>query len=216
MIFLRIIIHASLKWNRPVLSVRPKVAELAFHAFSRSLHPELYTVHKTRKIERSRYEARIDITNCGHVITWNARGATVCEVATSAHQPLPTKRCLLSLPLKGSRTERANYQDIICYKTHFQLERVEADLFFMMQQQLCAAPTEGLLHCFDPSLRMGLGAFSYVNAETRRSSMLVQAIHTFPDDYAIVKVESLFMLAEDLTEMVSPGDVETDLPGCKD
>ena len=43
---------------------------------------------------------------------------------------------------------------------------------------------------------MALGALSYVNVETRRTSMLVQAIHTFPDDYAIVKVESLFSLAD--------------------
>jgi hypothetical protein len=177
-----------------VLSVRPKVAELAFHAFSRSLHPELYTIHKTRKIERTNYEARIDITNCGHVITWNAAGATVCEVATSAHQPLPTKRRLLSQPLKGSRTERANCRGGICYKTHFQLEPVEPDLFFMVQQQLGKGPTEGLLHNFDASLRMGLGALSYINVETRQSSMLIQAIHTFPDDYAIVKVESVFTL----------------------
>ena len=141
-----------------VLSVRPKVAELAFHAFSRSLHPELYTIHKTRKIERTNYEARIDITNCGHVITWNAAGATVCEVATSAHQPLPTKRRLLSQPLKGSRTERANCRGGICYKTHFQLEPVEPDLFFMVQQQLGSSPTEGLLHTFDASGRMAMGA----------------------------------------------------------
>ena len=188
-----------------MLSVRPKVAELAFHAFSRSLHPELYTIHKTRRIERTHYEARIDITNCGHVITWNAGGATFCEVATSAHQPLPSKRCLLSHPLKGSRTERANHQGIINYKTHFQLEPVKPDLFFMVQQQLSKGPTEGLLHNFDASLRMGMGALSYINVETRRASMLVQAIHTFPDDYAIVKVESLFSLASD-------GPTEPDLP----
>jgi hypothetical protein len=154
----------------------------------------LYTVHKSRKIERANYEARIDVTNCGHVITWNAAGATICEVATSAHQPLPTRRCLLSRPLKGSRTERATHQDIISYKTHFQLEPVDPELFLMMQQQFSKGPTEGLLHNFDPSLRMGLAALSYIHVETRLSSMLVQAIHTFPDDCAIVKVESLFAL----------------------
>ncbi len=179
-----------------MLSVRPKVAELAFHAFSRSLHPELYTIHKTRKIERSNYQARVDITNCGHVITWNAAGATVCEIAASAHQPLPTRRCLLSQPLKGSRTERATPASGLLYKTHFQLEPVDPDLFFMMQQQLGKGPTEGLLHNFDASLRMGLGAISYMNIETRQASMLVQAIHTFPDDYAIVKVESIFSLPD--------------------
>ena len=66
----------------------------------------------------------------------------------------------------------------------------------MVQQQLGKQPTEGLLHTFDASGRMAMGALSYVNVETRQKSMLVQAIHTFPDDYAIVKVESLFTLPE--------------------
>jgi hypothetical protein len=177
-----------------VLSVRPKVAELAFHVFSRSLHPELYAQHKTRRIERSEYEARVDITNCGHVVTWNTGSLTVCEVATSAQQPLPKRRCLLSKPLKGSRTERVECKGGIGYRTHFQLESVNPDMFWMVQQQLGKGPTEGLLHTFDASGRMALGALSYLNIETRRRSMLVQAIHTFPDDYAIVKVESLFSL----------------------
>ena len=182
-----------------MLSVRPKVAELAFQVFSRSLHPELYTIHKSRRIERSHYEAQVDITNCGHVITWNGSGVTICEVATSAHQPLPKRRCLLAKSLKGSRTERAQCRDGIEYRTHFQLESVEPDLFWMVQQQLGEGPTEGLLHTFDASGRMALGALSYVNVETRQRSMLVQAIHTFPDDYAIVKVESLFSLPADKT-----------------
>ena len=177
-----------------MLSVRPKVAELAFQVFSRSLHPELYTIHRSRRIERSNYEAQVDITSCGHVITWNALGTTVCEVATSAHQPLPKRRCLLSKSLKGSRTERVQCRSGVEYRTHFQLESVDPDLFWMVQQQLGNGPTEGLLHTFDASGRMALGALSYVNVETRQTSMLVQAIHTFPDDYAIVKVESLFSL----------------------
>lgn len=183
-----------------VLSVRPKVAELAFHVFSRSLHPELYAIHKSRDVVRQQYSARIDITNCGHVVTWKAANMTVCEVATSAHQPLPKKRCLLSKALKGSRTERANLRGGLNYRTHFQLEPVEPDLFWMVQQQLGNGPTEGLLHNFDASGRMALGALSYVSVETRQRSMLVQAIHTFPDDFAIVKVESLFSLPSDVDQ----------------
>ncbi len=178
-----------------MLSVRPKVAELAFHVFSRSLHPELYAVHQSRQIQRTEYDAKIEITNCGHVITWNAGGMTICEVAMNAQQPLPRRRCLLSKPLKGSRTERADCRGGVTYRTHFQLEPVEPDLFWMVQQQLCNGPTEGLLHTFEASGRMALGALSYISVETRLRSLLVQAIHTFPDDYAIVKIETLFSIA---------------------
>ncbi|TWT84379.1 hypothetical protein CA13_58570 [Planctomycetes bacterium CA13] len=177
-----------------MLSVRPKVAELAFHVFSRSLHPELYTLQQRRKYERNDYELQVDITNCGHVLTWKGAGMLVCEVATSAHQPLPKRRCLLSRPLKGSRTERVECRGNVTYKTHFQLEPVEPDMFWMVQEQLGSDQTEGLLHRFDASGRMALGAISYVNVETRQKSVLVQAIHTFPDDYAIVKVETVIAI----------------------
>ena len=77
---------------------------------------------------------------------------TICEVATSAHQPLPKRRCLLAKSLKGSRTERAQCRDGIEYRTKFQLESVEPDLFWMVQQQLGEGPTEGLLHSSMPAV----------------------------------------------------------------
>lgn len=185
-----------------MLSVRPKVAELAFHLFSRPLHPELYAVHQTRVVKRDAFEARIDITNCGHVVTWvtpaspSGHRVTLCEVATSATQPLPKRRCLINHRLHGSHTETAECRGGVRYRTNFQLESVAPDMFWMVQQQLGTSPTEGLLHRFDASGRMALGALSYIGIELRRRSMLVQAIHTFPDDYAIVKVESLFSTEE--------------------
>ena len=41
---------------------------------------------------------------------------------------------------------------------------------------------------------MALGAVSFLHAETRTRSLTVQAFHTFPDDYAIVKTQSVFEL----------------------
>jgi len=177
-----------------VLSVRPKIAELAFRVFGRSLHPELYSVHQSRNIRRNRYEARVDITSCGHVVTWQGQDVTLCEVATSASQPLPARRCLISLPLKGSRTDSAACPNGVVYRTHFHLDSVAPEMFWMVNQQLSGDSTEGLVHRFESSGRLAFGAISYVNIETRAASMLVQAIHTFPDDYAILKVESLFSL----------------------
>lgn len=183
-----------------MLSVRPKIAELAFRVFGRAIHPELYRVHQTRTVRRSDYEARVELTSCGHVVTWQGRGVTLCEVATSASAPLPSKRCLLSLPLKGSRTDSTECHGGIVYRTHFHLDSVAPEMFWMVNQQLSGDSTEGLLHRFQSSGRLAFGALSYVNIETRSASMLVQAIHTFPDDYAILKVESLFSLPAAVTK----------------
>lgn len=176
-----------------MLTVRPKVAELVFQLYGRSLHPELFRVHTSRTVERGGYKATVDITTTGHVVTWRYHGLTITEVATSAHHPLPQKRRLLSYRLKGQRNDRVECRGGATYQVSFQLEPVEPDVFWTFQQELAFdGERQGMLYKFDSSGRMAVGALSYINIETRSRSLLVQAFHTFPDDYAIVKSQSLF------------------------
>jgi hypothetical protein len=178
-----------------VLTVRPKVAELAFHVYGRALHPELFEVHQSRTVERGDYKVQIDITSAGHVVTWRYRGLTLTEVACSAQHPLPEKRRLLSYLLKGERNDRVECRGGITYQMNFQLEPVAPEIFWAFQEELNRdGEKQGLLQTFDSSGRMALGAVSYINVETRNRSLLVQAFHTFPDDYAIVKSQSTFEL----------------------
>jgi len=88
-----------------VLSVRPKIAELVFQLYGRSLHPELFEVHNSRQVERGGYRANVQITTAGHVITWQYQGITLTEVAAAANHPLPERRRLMSHRLKGTCTD---------------------------------------------------------------------------------------------------------------
>lgn len=174
-------------------SVRPKVAELVFQLYGRSLHPELFEICQTRTVQRGGYEARIDITSAGHLVTWKYDSLTLTEVAASAHHPLPQKRRLLSYRLKGERNDRVECRGGVSYHTSFSLEPVEPEVFWTFQQELTAdGARQGMLQQFGSSGRMVLGALTYIHVETRNRSLLVQAFHTFPDDYAIVKSQSLF------------------------
>lgn len=177
-----------------MLSVRPKVAELVFQLYGRALHPELFEVYSTRTVNRGEYEATIDITSAGHVVTWRYQGLTLTEVAASAQHPLPLKRRLMSYRLKGEGSDRVECRGGAHYQVSFQLEPVAPEVFWTFQNELAGDGDDrkGLLHRFDSSGRMALGALSYINVETRNRSLMVQAFHTFPDDYAIVKSQSLF------------------------
>ncbi|MCU0961963.1 MAG: DUF2617 family protein [Pirellulaceae bacterium] len=178
-----------------MLSARPKVAELTFQLYGRALHPELFQVYKSQVVARGSYMARIEITSAGHVITWRYGGLTLTEVAASQQHPLPQKRRLLAYTLRGERTDRVECRGGVTYHTGFQLEPVAPDIFWMFQEELAHdGQRRGLLHRFDASGRIALGALSYINVETRNRSLLVQAFHTFPDDCAIVKTQSLFEL----------------------
>lgn len=178
-----------------MLTARPKVAELAFQLYGRSLHPELFKVYASRQVARGGYAAKIDITSAGHVVTWTYEGLTLVEVAASSQHPLPQRRRLMSYKLRGKRTDQLEARGGVRYQMSFDLEPCDPQLFWTFQQELAQdGDREGMLHRFDSSGRMALGALSYIHVETRNRSLLVQAFHTFPDDYAIVKSQSLFEL----------------------
>jgi len=175
-----------------VLSLRPKVKELTFQLFSRSLHPELFNVYQSRQIQRGSYEAQVDITRDGHVVTFKHHGVTIAEVASAQSQPLPQRRRLLAHPIAGERNEVINCRGIE-YQTSFQLEIVPQEIFWAFQQELSQdSELRGMVHFFDNNRRMATGAMSYINLETRQNSLLIQAFHTFPDDLAIIKSQSMF------------------------
>jgi hypothetical protein len=168
---------------------------LAFQLYGRSLHPELFEVHKTRTVERGGYTAKVDITSAGHVVTFRYAGITLTEVAASAQHPLPQKRRLLSYRLRGERNDRVKCKGGLIYQVNFQLEPADPEIFWTFQRELADdSRRQGMLHTFDASGRMAMGAMSYINVETRNRIVLVQAFHTFPDDYAIVKSQSTFEL----------------------
>ncbi len=182
-----------------MLSVRPKVAELVFQLYGRSLHPELFVVHQTQKVARGDYEAKIDITSDGHLVTWKYGDFLLSEVTTSALHPLPERRRHFSARLRGSRHERMECREGVVYEVDFQLESVEPEVIWTFQQELADGAEQGLgqgglLHRFDSSGRIAMGAMSFINVESRDRSLFVQAFHTFPDDYAIVRSQSRFTI----------------------
>jgi hypothetical protein len=178
-----------------VLTVRPKVAELVFQVYGRSLHPELFEIYESREVERGGYRARVDITSAGHVVSWRYEGLTLTEVAASAHHPLPQKRRLMTYRLRGERNDRLECRGGVTYQMNFELETVDPSIFWTFQQELAHdGQRQGMLYTFDSSGRMAMGALSYIYLETRNRTLLVQAFHTFPDDYAIVKSQSSFQL----------------------
>jgi hypothetical protein len=183
------------KGSRQVPVVRPKVAELVFQLYGRALHPELFEVHESRRVERGGYSAKIDITSAGHVVTWRYHGLTLTEVAAAAHHPLPQRRRIISHPLHGDRSDSFDCRGGIKYQVSFQLEPADPEIFWAFQQELAhEGQRKGMLHTFATSGRVAMGALSYINVETRNRQLLVQAFHTFPDDCAIVKSQSLFQL----------------------
>jgi hypothetical protein len=178
-----------------VISVRPKIAELVYQLYARSLHPELFEAHQSKTIERGGYKAVIQITSAGHVVSWQHGGLTLTEVAAGATHPLPKLRRLMSYRLKGDRSDRLEVRPGVTYEMQFSLEPADRDKFVAYQRELTLQSTRrGMLQRFAPSGRLTAGALSYVYVDSRDKSLCVQAFHTFPDDCAVLKIQSWYRL----------------------
>lgn len=178
-----------------MLSVRPKVAELTYQLFGRTLHPELFEIHQTRTVERGGYKAQVLITNAGHVVTWSYGGLILTEVAAAANHPLPKRRRLMSHRLFGERSDKVACRSGVSYEMNFALEPTKPDRFAAYQKELTLQATRrGMFERFDGSGRIRAGALSYINLESRDKVFRVQAFHTFPDDYAVLKIQSWYRI----------------------
>src|SRR4029078_8358148 len=146
-------------------------------------------------IERGVYAATMQITRAGHVIKWQYDGLTLTEGAASAHHPRPQRPRVMSHNAKGSCSDELECRGGVRYQVLFSLEPVEREAFWSYQKELTEAATgDGMLYCYEPNGRLGLGAVTYVHLESRDRTFKVNAFHTFPDDYAIMKSQSVFML----------------------
>ena len=151
----------------------------------------------SRRIERENYQLLLNITTAGHLISFERDGSVLTEVSSSAHHPLPKRRLLLSMPVDKPDEQRTRIRDIE-HTCTVQLEGVNPKTFLTIQKQLNKQPqTEGLVHRFEPSGRMAIGAVSYINVQSYQSHVLIRSFHTFPDTCAVMKSESCFRILGD-------------------
>lgn len=179
-----------------MLIVRPKIADLNFILFGRSIHPELFDACACRRIERENYTLDLNITSDGHLIVFRHEGLTLAEVSAGNLHPLPEKRMLLNHPMKGAQKDRLLFRDKIGYECEFQREKVAAKTVLAIQQQLPDVECQGLVHRFESSGRMAFGAISYIDVQAYRKHVQIRSFHTFPDSCSIVKSCSVFRVDE--------------------
>ncbi|HTI51358.1 MAG TPA: DUF2617 family protein [Planctomycetaceae bacterium] len=181
-----------------VEAARPDVTSLVFRLFCRTVHPELLDVYAQTTVQQAAYSVQLQICDAGHVISFQHGGQTLCEVATSLETPLPNHRQVIALRLRGHRNESVEHDGGILYHVSFQVEQLEPEVFLQFHEELLLDATRSrLAHRFSPTSRLSPAPLSVIQTEERPRSLLLHAFHTFPDNRAIVKTQSLFEVRGD-------------------
>ena len=172
---------------------RPSVGELIFTLFSRSVHPELFLGLVKGEIYQDVFAAEILICEAGHQVRFRAGKQTVTEVLSPKEQVLPTKCRLVRQQLFNQRDLFYEFDSGILYQSSSQLEWLEPEVFLNLHQELQNDCRRSHVSYQFPAVhRLSPGPLSYVHTEVTRNSLLVHAFHTFPDECAVVKSQSLF------------------------
>jgi hypothetical protein len=172
--------------------LRPRLSDLVFQVYGRPLHPELFDILAERKIQREDYELTVRITRTGHVITWENRAAHLTEVAAAAEQPLPERRCLLNYRLRQEHSGTLPLGQGAKYQMSFQVEVLPPEIFLHVHDEILAdGGKRGLLHNFHAHHRLALAPLGFVAVEARPGCLFLSTFHTFPDEHAVVKSQSL-------------------------
>lgn len=171
--------------------VRPPVAHLVFQLYAKPLHPELFDILATRRLQRHNYQVTVHITAAGHVITWENPDVLLTELADAALD-IPERRRLLNFRLRGEHAATFRCSHGVVYQTSFQIETLAPEIFMHVHDEILAdGGKRGLLHNFQPNHRLAVAPLGYVTLETRAGCLFISCCHTYPEENAVVKSQTL-------------------------
>jgi hypothetical protein len=74
----------------------------------------------------------------------------------------------------------------------FQVEVLPPEIFLHVHDEILVdGGKRGLLHNFRPNIRLALAPLGFVTVEARAGCLFLSSFHTFPDEFTVVKTQSL-------------------------
>ena len=177
-----------------VQSVRPDVSALSFMLYDRLLHPELFEQVTRRTVSSPNWEATISICRGGHLVVFRTLAGQLTEVAGHhSGEELPTRGQRVAFPIQSGRESTVEFPDDLRLHFSSHVDAVDAPVFTELHQELEGDLRNAwLAHEFASAQRLRPAPLSLIKVETHPESLLVHAFHTFPDNFAVLRTQSLY------------------------
>lgn len=176
-------------------SVRPSIAETSYRMFERPLHPELFDPLIVGRIHTARGDMTVGICEGGHYLQFSSGKHTICEVTAPDDQQLSIFG--LQKTYFYQQQEEILYETDLPFIYHFagEVDVVDYSVFTRVQMELETECSKAFLsHQFAPGNRLLPGALSLVRVEGSHRMFSIHTFHTFPEDLAILRTQTLIEL----------------------
>ncbi len=180
-----------------VQSVHPSAFELAFRLYDRAIHPELFDLRATRRVEGNGWLAVVSVCAGGHVIELRTRSGVATELAIPATLMTPDRGLTAGHKLGASRDWTVSLTGGV--RAHFSahVDAVDAVAFRNVEQELILDARRSVIsHQFSGAGRLQAGPLSVIRHEPLVSGVMFHAFHTFPGNSAILRTQSLYELPD--------------------
>jgi hypothetical protein len=159
--------------------------------YRRPLHPELFPVVASGWAAGSGATAQIRLIPSGHALHWNYEAMWIEEVLGESTMEMPRGGRLLYQSLDGEHTFTFHLNPRYRYHWCVQKEQLPPEQFWHVHEELVAGLRRGVLFHYQPTHRLHLAPLSVVSVQPVRQGLHLTAFHTFPDEWTIVKSQSL-------------------------
>jgi hypothetical protein len=174
---------------------RSRIADMSFQVFDRWLHPEWFVTRAFRRHEHQGWRADLRIIEGGHAVLFHAGPICLAEVLSGPETLLPEPGLLFHSHLRHERSTHLRPRGLIEYQCCLEVERVDLEIFRHLSEEMALEDSrQSLLHHFRSTNRLAPPPMSHIHIDARASNLAVQSFHTFPDEFAIVRTQSLFEL----------------------
>ena len=179
----------------PSVLSRPEVETVEFIVYDRPLHPELVTPVCSRIERHGGATLSVEITESGHRLIWTCGDSVLTELVGCPQVRLPKVGLAARHLVSDGRDVNHTLPGGFGYYAAASAERCEPEVFDQLSREIemDAARTE-LSHCFGGTNRLTTPARSLLTVEPMDDSLVMHAVHTFPESLAIVRTQSLFEL----------------------
>lgn len=165
--------------------------------YQRPLHPELFRILRTERVERRVYEADIWLVEGGHVIAFTAGKHTLAEVVLMGGEPLTDRGLIQTIPCRGEKYhEMTAPGGTIKYMISTQEEQLTQTLYEATKHEIASyAAKRELMTAEVPATPETGATLSVLDIERRSHELLVQSFHLFDENQMVIKTQAILEIA---------------------
>ena len=192
------IVNWSLHQHRlnpmPVQQCRPDVADMVLRTYERPIHPELFAATRSCSFSVAGQKATVRLGMRGHSLAFGTSECTLTEVATAKQVDLPEYLKVVHRRLIGYRTHMIDLPGVR-YHCSYQLEHVPLDVYLQLHREMEADARNATISLTIPGATpQSPECISLLKCDVLQEGLVVHAFHTFPENAAVLRIQTLFEL----------------------